>query len=152
MLDMLDYLGGGCSELKGSIDTRALAGIIETEDTAEATLYFDGNLRGHFFATNTYCQSDPVEITLTFERGAVRYIGGKLFDGGFNLIAEDKAKIDAGKAYWGSSHGIITDNFYSSLAGFPKPYPSLSDGLRATELALGLYESARTNIKYEMKG
>jgi UDP-N-acetyl-2-amino-2-deoxyglucuronate dehydrogenase len=149
MLDMLDYLGGRAKAIKGSIDTRVLGDVIETEDTAEATLYFDNDVRGHFFATNTYAVCEPFEITLVFEKGTLRYLDKKLFDGNFNLIAED-IPIAAGKSYWGNSHKIIIDNFYSSLSGTPKPYPDMFDGLRATELVMGLYKSDETNTKYAM--
>jgi len=150
MLDMLDFIGGGAEAIKGSIDTRMLHDVIEVEDTAEATLYFGGNVRGFFFATNAYCHNEPFEITLTFERGIVRYMNGKLFDENFNIIAEDRS-ADGGKPYWGDSHRVVIDNFYSSLAGEEKSYPTIFDGIRAAELALGLYESAKSNEKYEMK-
>ena len=150
MLDMLNYLGGGAVAIKGSIDTRALNDAIEVEDTAEATLYFPGNVRGHFFATNAYSCNEPFEITLTFESGIVRYMDGKLFDENFNVITVDQSS-DGGKSYWGDSHKVVIDNFYSSLAGNAKPYPTIFDGIRATELALGLYESAKINDKYEIK-
>jgi len=148
MLDMLDYLGGGAKEIKGGFDTRLLD--IEVEDTAEATLYFEDDVRGHFFATNTYGRDEPYEITLTFERETFRYVNKKLFDGGFNLIAEDE-NGQYGKSCWGNSHRTIIDKFYSSLAGRSADYPSLRDGLRAAELALGLYESAKTGKKYKME-
>ena len=40
LLDLLTYLGGSCEAICASMDNRTLQGVIEVEDTAEATLYW----------------------------------------------------------------------------------------------------------------
>ncbi|MCL2213143.1 MAG: Gfo/Idh/MocA family oxidoreductase [Oscillospiraceae bacterium] len=148
-LDLLDYLGGGARSIKGSMDTRALGDCIEVEDTAEATLYFDGGVRGHFFATNANHNNAPIEITISLEHGTLNYRGGKLFDGDWNLLESDKSST-GGESYWGASHRVVIGNFYASLAGKSATYPTLHGGLRATELALALYQSARSGERVEV--
>ena len=142
-LDLLDWLGGGATHIKGSTDNRWLGDAIEVEDTAEATLYFSGDVRGHFFATNANCRSESVEIVLHFENDTLRYKDGTLTNSKGEIIAEDSTS-DGGKACWGDGHKEVIDNFYSTLAGKSAPYPTLGDGIRATALALSLYQSART--------
>lgn len=145
-LDLLTQFLGQGEVLGASLANRHLQGVIEVEDTLEATLDFSG-VRALFYATTAYCQDAPVLVELACEHAVLRIEGEEVTvrweDG--SLYRHDfsqEEKID-GKGYWGNSHQRCIGAFYQAvLSGgpFPNDIPGIAD---TAELMLAVYAAAR---------
>ncbi|GAA0375572.1 Gfo/Idh/MocA family oxidoreductase [Paenibacillus motobuensis] len=154
MLDLLYYLGGEVEAVKGHIDTRVLQEVIEVEDTAEATFYYKDGKRGWLYATNGYSEDSPFFIEMHLEQGVLRYIDNKLIlksNGEEQILADDMqcSKSSIGKAYWGSGHAKLIDQFYQTLAGHLGSYSSLQDAAYSMGILDAIYASSN-NDRREM--
>ena len=118
-LDLLQWLTGKeLIGLKASVATRD-HDYIEVEDTAEATIWFEGGVRGLFYATTCYCEDSPVEIDLSFENGDLKLWNDQLYElkeGRVRLLLDREDAVNEQKAYWGTGHGKLIQAFYRSIA------------------------------------
>jgi len=145
-LDLLQWLMGTPVSIRGSIDTRLLAGVIEVEDTAEALIRFKDGINGLFYATNNYCADAPVLLEIVCE-GAVMRLDGDLTiryaDGLVETVAEKDVSTGE-KAYWGCGHKVLVADWYDRMRA-RRAFPiDGKAGLPALRMVLGLYESARS--------
>lgn len=148
-LDLMAYFLGAGTVLGASLSNRHLKGVIEVEDTLEATLDF-GDRRGLFYAATSYSLDAPILFELSCENVTLRLEGERFTrfwpDG--RVEQEDFTAPDPtvpGKAYWGSSHRRCIEDFYSCVISggrFMNDIPGVSD---TVELMLSIYEAARTN-------
>lgn len=135
-LDLLQWLVGPATVVGGGASTRALAGVIEVEDTADIVLehaahdagtrpdgapHPDGQLsrgvRSVFFATNANGVNAPVTLDIQTERAELSLRGALTVwyaDGRIETVEE--AGVLAGeRSYWGASHQLLIADFYRSL-------------------------------------
>lgn len=141
-LDLLRYLCGDFVSVKSHCSNRGLKDVIEVEDTAEAFMLTESGARVLFYATNSYAVSAPVEVEVQLERAVLKYTYSRLFlicDGELRELAADK-KADGEKWYWGKCHETLINNFYSSLCGAEREYPSLEEGLKTAETVFEIYK------------
>lgn len=148
-LDLMAYFLGAGTVLGASLANRHLKGVIEVEDTLEATLDF-GDRRGLFYAATSYALDAPILFELHCENVTLRLEGERFTriwaDG--RIEQEDFTAPDPtvpGKAYWGSSHRRCIEDFYRCLMSggrFMNDIPGVSD---TVELMLSIYEAARKN-------
>lgn len=146
-LDLLVYLFGPGKVLGASLSNRHLPGVIEVEDTLEATLDFTG-ARGLFYATTAYCTDAPVMLEIVCENLTMRIEGDEVTvrDKEGNVQKRDfsrEAGKATGKSYWGASHGRCIQDFYRAvLTGGPyrNDIPGVAD---TVELMLAVYQAAR---------
>lgn len=152
LLDLLTYLAGSCNSMRASIHNRTLQGVIEVEDTAEATLYRNGKAFIQFYATNGYCENSPFDLEIRMQRATLKYTHNRLFEitdsGMTELCSNDSAVL--GKDYWGNGHARLIHNFYASLSGLPQPYTTLADGIHGVRLVDALYQSAKTGKEMQI--
>ena len=151
-LDLLYYLGNKPTAVKASADTRVLGDIIEVEDTAEATIFMENDVRAHFYATNNYSTNSSYDIEVHTEKAVFKYFLERLFKingSNYEIIAEDNMKAH-GKVCWGASHEKLIDNFYRAAAGGNARYTTLEDAEPIMKLLSALYESAETGKKIEI--
>ena len=146
-LDLLVQFFGKASGAEASMANRHLKGVIEVEDTLEAAIDFNGRT-ALFYATTAYCANSPVMLELACENATLR-----MEEENVTLLWADGRTEHrsfpqgggpgAGKAYWGSSHGLCIGDFYRCVqAG--EPFPNDIPGVRDTmELMLAVYQSAR---------
>lgn len=117
-LDLLQWLGGGVSRLKGVVDCARLADTIDTEDTAMATLTFSGGATGLFFASNNHTRDAPLQLEVHCERGEFQLRDNTLWrvtDGKRVAIACDETPYDHSKSYWGIGHLQAIHQFYDAV-------------------------------------
>ena len=143
-LDLLGQFLGRGQAVGASLANRHLAGVIEVEDTLEATLQFP-EAQALFYATTAYCADAPVMLELACENATLRLEGEEFTrrwrDG--TVEREDYSQTAPGKAYWGSSHRRCIEDFYACVLGdrsFRNDIPGVADTVK---LMLDIYDKAR---------
>lgn len=148
-LDLMQWLVGRVERIKGTVDNRTLEGIIEVEDTAEATMVFENGAKGIFYATNGFSMNSPVEIEIHCENGTLAFSNGELIqciDGKREVVARDTQDESSYKDYWGVSHNILIQEFYRSIINNDfKGYVDLEEGIKAMQLIEAIYKSSQEN-------
>lgn len=116
-LDLLQWLVGPVTEVRGNASTRALDGVIEVEDTAELTLTHEGGARSVFYATLANAVNAPITVDIVAERGTLSLRGDLTVthaDGRVDVVKEREIAA-GGRAYWGISHELLIQDFYARL-------------------------------------
>ncbi len=146
-LDLLQWMLGTPTAIRGSWHLRELGEVIEVEDTAEAFIRFDNGANGLFYATNAYCTDAPVMLEIVCEHAVMR-LDGMLtirYDDGEVVTVTEQDVITGEKSYWGSGHKALVADWYAKMrSGEPFPVDGAA-GLPALRLVLGLYQSGRTH-------
>lgn len=116
-VDLLQWLVGDVAKVEGRASTRALAGVIEVEDTAEFLAEHENGVRSVFYATLANAVNAPVTLDIVTE-GAVLSLRGDLTvtysDGTVDVVTE-RALDTGGRSYWGASHELLVKDFYGKL-------------------------------------
>lgn len=107
----------------GHVSSRALGDVREVEDTAEFVLEHQGGARSVCYATLANVTNAPVTVEILTERATlnlredltVNYCNDRR-----EIVPERKAQA-GGRAYWGVSHELLIEDFYSRL-GEDKPF------------------------------
>jgi len=144
-LDLLEYIGGPITSLKAQTMNN-FHPTIEVEDTAMVALRYENGARGNLFASNCHGKNSEVELEFVFEHGTLRLLDKKLYlvgDAHQKFIISDEP-TSGDKAYWGMSHQRIIGNIYEGIQGKDALRVTLADALRATDLVLASYESAKS--------
>lgn len=150
-LDLLQWFMGEVDAIKGNVDIRLLENVIEVEDTADALIKFKNGTHALFFASNCYAANAPVEIELICEKAVIRLSEGltvKYADGKTETYTEKDAATGA-KAYWGSSHKALIDDFYDCLVEGKKFSVPGMQGITALKMIEAIYASSK-NGEYIM--
>jgi predicted dehydrogenase len=116
-VDLVQWLVGPVASVRGSASTRYLDDVIEVEDTAEMVLLHDNGARSVFYATLAHAANAPVDIEIVTEKATLHLRGDLTIthaDGRVETVAETAATGE--RAYWGVSHELLIQDFYSSLA------------------------------------
>ncbi|RAK12441.1 putative dehydrogenase [Halanaerobium saccharolyticum] len=152
-LDLMQWFGGQIKAVKGNIDTRVLNDVIEVEDTAEATLYFESGALGIFYATNTFSQNSPIEIVIDCENGSMRLFNDQLvINQGDNKSVFNADNQGDYKSYWGNSHHKIIELFYQDLlADSYENIVTAAEGLKTLTLIKYINLSAQNNKKFHLE-
>jgi predicted dehydrogenase len=152
-IDLLQWLGGQVTSVKGHIDNHCHP-FIEVEDTALATLYYANGTIGSFYATNNYAINSSIEIEFLFEQATFTQrdeaLIRKTLDDKVEAVAVNNLS-NGEKSYWGAGHKICIEDAYKHILNNEKPPISIKEALIANEIILGIYESSKNNQKYRMK-
>ena len=155
-IDMLLWLGGGASRIAGSYANRTHGSVMETEDTATASLVFNDGARGSFEATcsshhnwefalslvgsegSVFLKNDEPQGISFKESGATEHVKQRL--------AEARAAhVDhVGRDYYGYGHPAQIEDFVTAIREGRKPFVTASQARHAVDAVLGVYESERT--------
>ncbi|MFJ4172119.1 Gfo/Idh/MocA family protein [Paenarthrobacter sp. NPDC089714] len=122
-VDLLQWLVGDVAKVEGRASTRALAGVIEVEDTAEFVAEHENGARSVFFATLANAVNAPVTLDIVTENATLSLRGELTVtyaDGRVDVIPE-RALESGGRAYWGVSHELLIRDFYAKL-NHPEPF------------------------------
>ncbi len=144
-LDLLQWFGGAIRDIQGTIATTDLEGVIEVEDTAEATIRFQNGATATFFATNCHPTNEPVTVELECERLTLRLAESltiEYHDGRVEQVEEINVRTGE-KSYWGASHAALIEAFYNCL-GTGQPFSLAGpEGLNALKMVQAIYRSAQ---------
>ena len=166
-VDLLNYLAGPVISVKGSYTTDLLRGVVEVDENTHAVLRFQSGIVGLLHTSNSYGVSEPPEIRIVFERGALRIAGDMLLisgeDGVEKLLyrekemdaGSEKKKVTesesesesasgyAGKAVYGNGHmGLIRD-FYRCVREKTPFWIDAKEAYHSLWTVLSIYESSR---------
>lgn len=143
-LDLMQWVGGEITELKGHASNRVLGDVIEEEDTTEATIWFKNGKVGSFYATNTYSMNASVMLELHLEKGVLRIQDHELMaieDREKKILATDYSPT-TGKSYWGSSHEYLIEEFYDAIRNEHENYTGISEGLISIGMCKKIYRDS----------
>lgn len=145
-LDLLQWFIGDIERIKANVDTRVLEGVIEVEDTADATICFKNQAKALFYATNGYVRNSPVEIEIVCENAVIKLCDDliiKYKDGQVEQLKPTDKKTGE-KAYWGASHGYLIHDFYNKILSGEKFGVGGEEGITALKMIECIYKSSKT--------
>ncbi|UOD81746.1 Gfo/Idh/MocA family protein [Paenarthrobacter ureafaciens] len=122
-VDLLQWLVGDVAKVEGRAATRALAGVIEVEDTAEFVAEHENGARSVFYATLANAVNAPVTLDIVTENATLSLRGDLTVtyaDGSVEVIKEQLQET-GGRSYWGASHELLIKDFYAKLEA-PGPF------------------------------
>lgn len=145
-LDLLQYFAGEVKAIQGNIATRCLGDVIEVEDTADATIFFESGAVGIFFATNCFSSNSPVTIEIDCEKGRLILEGGKLLvEADENCQEYSDNNCSEYKSYWGYGHKTLIDGFYRDvLEGTDKYIVTGQEGIKSLRMLEAIYKSSKS--------
>ncbi|MBE5876715.1 MAG: Gfo/Idh/MocA family oxidoreductase [Lachnospiraceae bacterium] len=117
-LDLLLRYLGNPKEVKSSMRNHHLQEWIEVEDTVEAWISFEDDIRACFYASNGYASDAPVILELQGEKGRITMNGALITlwteENGYQYFVYEK-KEGISKGYWGCGHEACIRDFYGCL-------------------------------------
>ncbi len=147
-LDLMSYLIGPIARVRGHVSTDLLGDINDVEDNAHAVVEYASGQRGVLYATVSYVRDAPIEMELCFENRILKLIGDQLCDvtdGQQITLCDGKPVNHEGKAYWGSGHQALIDDFYRSLSQGKAFWLDGRQGYSAFNLVMAIYQSSKAN-------
>lgn len=150
-LDLMYYLGGKVKDMEGSVAIRRNKGVIEVEDTAEATIWFESGVEGIFYATNCNFKDSSVQIELFFENGTLFLYRDTLYlvtDKGLEKLTDntDYSAVE-GKACWGNGHTMMMKRFYDAINGEDVWYCDIKDAVPVLEMIDKIYTTSKNKLR-----
>lgn len=119
-IDLVQWLLGEVTDVRGGISTLLFGDTIEVEDTAAAVLHHAGGVRTNFYATLTHFADTPVLIEVVCDQATLRLEGDlrvKHSDGTIEVLAEADV-VRTARNYWGASHARLINDFYAGTGPF----------------------------------
>ncbi|WP_125609558.1 Gfo/Idh/MocA family protein [Specibacter cremeus] len=116
-LDLLQWLVGDVTAVRGSAATHVLGDTIDVEDTAELVLTHATGASSVFYATLANAVNAPVTVDIVTEAATLSLRGDLTVtyaDGRVEVIPERRAE-SGGRDYWGVSHRLLIADFYAQL-------------------------------------
>lgn len=143
-LDLIQWLVGEVIDVTGSVSSDKYGDVSECEDTAHALFTHEGSVTTSFYGTLTLSSNRPIEIELDCEKAFVRILDGleiRWKDGRVERF-EERSASSAGRSYWGVSHELLIQDFYSNLDS-PEPFwLSPAEAMKSLRMAKKTYESS----------
>jgi len=150
-LDLMYYLGGKVKDMEGSVAIRRNKGVIEVEDTAEATIWFENGAEGIFYATNCNFKDSSVQVELFFENGNLFLYRDSLYlvtDSGLEKLVDNHDYTGTeGKACWGNGHAMMMKRFYDAINGSDDWYCDIADAVPVLEMIDRIYTTSKNKLR-----
>ncbi|MBV9922837.1 MAG: Gfo/Idh/MocA family oxidoreductase [Pseudonocardia sp.] len=117
-LDLLQWLLGPVTDVRGTVATLALQDVIEVEDTAALRMRHrtatGSTVSSMLHATNGHVENAPAVIEILAENARARLatdLTVTYADGRVDTFAQATLAVGE-RAYWGASHGPLIEDFY----------------------------------------
>ena len=140
-VDLLQWLVGDVAKVEGRASTRALAGVIEVEDTAEFVAEHVNGARSVFYATLANAVNAPVTLDIVTEKATLSLRGDLTVthaDGTVDVIPERVAET-GGRSYWGVSHELLIADFYARLGDSEKFWINPAEAGKSLRIIKDIY-------------
>jgi UDP-N-acetyl-2-amino-2-deoxyglucuronate dehydrogenase len=116
-LDLVQWLIGPVTGVRGSASTRFLDDVIEVEDTADMVLTHEDGARSVFYTTLAHVTNAPVTVEIVTENATLSLRGELTVtwkDGRVETVHE-RALASGERGYWGVSHELLIADFYAHI-------------------------------------
>lgn len=145
-LDLMQWFMGEADCLKAHVDTRLMSSVIDVEDTADATITFRNGSNLLFYATNNYSANSPIQIEIICEKAVIRLEDKLMIKYSDETMEEmqETVKATGEKAYWGSSHKCLIQDFHNSLLEGRTFSLTGEQGIAAIKIIDAIYKSSDT--------
>ncbi len=144
-LDLLQWLLGPATDVKGMVSTDKYAHVVDVEDTAHAYLGHGSGVHTSFYGTLTNSRHRHVEIEIDCEHALVELRDGLTVtwnDGRIDRY-EERIQETEGRSYWGVSHELLIRDFYERLDD-PEPFwISPAEAMSSLQIAKAIYSSSK---------
>jgi len=161
-VDTISWLMGGVESLTGTYANLTHKGVIETEDTATASLRFKSGALGTIAATSSSHLGWETTLTFYGTDGTITIrtgkplrvvcknlrLGGKI-EKDLKKIEETPSKL--GKAYYGPSHPALIADFVKAARGEKAYFIPAAEAAEAVKIVLSIYESHKTGKVVKIK-
>lgn len=151
-VDLVQWLMGEVTSVSGHASTRALAEVIEVEDTAEFVLEHRSGARSALYATLAHAVDAPVILQVATER-AVLDLRGDLTvthpDGRVDTVTERRGS-SGGRAYWGISHQLLIADFYARLDDAQRFWLSPREALASLSIVKEVYRQTYADATHRV--
>jgi len=153
-LDLVALFGGPVRTVTARIATLGHASI-EVEDVAAAILAYDSGALGTFTATTCAYPGSEVRVTVIGSKGSATIVGQELTQFATRDGCVHPPDVPArpvplpanGKDYYGSSHGLVIQDFLTAVREGRDPCITGEDGAVSVDLLTAIYASARTGTE-----
>jgi predicted dehydrogenase len=145
-LDLLRWYLGPVTDVRGTVATLALPGVIEVEDTAALRMRHrtaaGDTVTSILHATNGHVEDAPVSLEIRTERARVRLETDLTVthDDGRVEVFRPAAAASGAKAYWGNSHGLLIDDFHRHVRAGKHFWIDAATGLETLRVIQAVYD------------
>jgi predicted dehydrogenase len=161
-IDHFQWFMGRAVEVTGRIATLRHSAYIDVEDTAAATVRFEGGALGTIHASSTYQPDFGFRVAVNGDNGACISVWerheGELGGNDVWTIPGEEADLerwqveDAGKAGFPEYHALQIQEFLQAIHADRQPAVTGAEGRKALEIILAIYESSRTGQPVSLQG
>ena len=140
-IDLVQWLLGDVTSIRGTTAALMFSDVIEVEDTAVGVLEHESGVRTNFYATLTHFEHAPVFIEVTCEK-AVLVLNGDLvarFPDGRRELLASKDEVSTARTYGGASHERLISDFYAGIAAGKPFWINAEEAAKCLRIAQGFY-------------
>jgi predicted dehydrogenase len=140
-IDLVQWLLGDVTSIRGTTAALMFGDVIEVEDTAVGVLEHESGVRTNFYATLTHFEHAPVFIEVTCEQ-AVLVLNGDLtvrFPDGRRELLASKDVVSTARTYWGASHERLITDFYAGIAAGKPFWINAEEAAKSLKIAQAFY-------------
>lgn len=145
------FIGSPVTDIRASISTKRLADFIEVEDTADLLMQYENGARGVFYATICSAGNSPIEVEVYCERGKITLSDAlTIRENGKPAEVYEIDRPTGAKAYWGTGHTHIINDFYDSIVTGRPFAVDAQEAIKSARMTEMIYKSAgrREPCKY----
>ncbi|MCP2030258.1 putative dehydrogenase [Okibacterium sp. HSC-33S16] len=143
-LDLVQWLMGPVTTVRGSASTRFLDDVIEVEDTADMVLTHENGARSVFYTTLAHVTNAPVTLEIVAENATLRLCGDLTVswaDGRVETVHE-RALPTGERAYWGVSHELLIADFYEHLTAGSSFWIDAAEARKSLDIIQDVYDQS----------
>ena len=137
------FVGSPVTEIKARILSKRRKDFIEVEDTADLLMQYENGARGVFYATICSAGNSPIEVEVYCERGKITLSDALTIRE--NGKPDEVHEIDrpaGAKAYWGTGHTHIINDFYDSIVTGRPFAVDAAEAVKSARMTDMIYRSA----------